>query len=206
MTQVSIREKLDLQLTVPRGVDAYWKIIRELDEIGAWSVRDIADQTNVNTASVRDFVRRLEAGRFAVRKGTRPTNQPHKPAPIYRLLKAPHYTPRLRRDGSELPECINDRLWRTMKMAKRFTSQELTELASDEARMMKLYTVKKYIQHLVRAGIVQTLIPGAGKRAAVYRVGNNIGPQAPKILRCHSVYDPNKDQIVGETLGEEVTL
>jgi hypothetical protein len=31
----------------------------------------------------------------------------------------------------------------------------------------------------------------------------NTGPEAPKVLRSHMVFDPNRQSLVGETFAEE---
>ena len=50
------------------------------------------------------------------------------------------------------------------------------------------------------------VVKGGANKQAVYRLFKNLGNEAPKILRCHAVYDPNSETIIGEADAAEVSL
>ena len=73
MRQGSIRDTLAIEIKVPRGFAGYWQIIRDLDQQGPWTIREVSDQTNVKIKEVQDFVWRLHKGGYAEIIGIRET-------------------------------------------------------------------------------------------------------------------------------------
>lgn len=114
-----------------------------------------------------------------------------------------HTTPRVRRDGTILPEAGQERLWRAMKILKTFTVRELAAAsAADDATPVPEPTANTYVVHLRHAGIVALESPGAHNR---YRLARNLGGAAPKILATRAVYDPNSGKIVGNPVIREAS-
>lgn len=186
-----------------RGQDFFWKVIRELDACGPWSVLDInarSSATKTSKASVRDFVRRLQLAGWVEQVGERPTRT--SPSPLYRLRRDQVETPRLRRDGTPLPEPATATLWRTMKMLQTFTASDLAALATTPERRIGRVTATSYLKRLHAAGVVACIQPGGARKEARYRLVRNTGAKAPQILRGLKVWDPNTNELIAD-LGEE---
>lgn len=196
-----------LTLHVPRGHDGFWTVIRQLDAEGPWTQRDVVDRCNVDRASIKDFVLRLVAGRFAEQVGVKPNRGTgNVDAKLYRLLRTQLETPRLNRKGEPYPEPLYATLWRSMKMTKVFTVEELAQLASTEERPITVARTRNYLNHLERAGVVlRAPSPSRGKTVH-FRLARNLGPKAPSVMQTHVVFDPNSRQVIGEAVATEVRL
>lgn len=200
MARRPTNEMAQLNLRVPRGHNGYWAIIRELDAQGPWGVPDVTDRTNADRASVKDYVLRLLRAGIAKNVGERSPKAGKVWVQLYRLTEHPIQTPRVDRKGNRLPEPTIETLWRTMKMATRFTLFELAELASTPERPVSQATVKRYVRYLERSGIVLPI----DKSRTTFRLVRNLGARAPIILKTLSLYDPNAGAILGETDAREV--
>lgn len=205
MSRRPYQDYVALNMKVPRGQEGFWSVIRELDGNGPWTIADVDARCNVSKDTVRDYVKRLERGGFAREDGVVSAYRGGL-TKLYRLTRHQVDTPRLQRDGTELPETINSLLWRTMKMVKLFSAAELAQAAATEARPVRVSTATAYLKHLHAAGIVQTVRPRQGSRAAHYRLARNLGAKAPMILAAKAVYDPNEDKVVGVADALEVRL
>lgn len=191
-----------LNLRVPRGIDGFWKIIREMDETGAWTITEVANRTNVHKRNVSGFIQGLVAAGIARQVGSGTPNRGLPGAVSYRLARRPMTTPRLTLDGLERPETAIEVLWRTMKLAKAFTAYELAELASTRERPISPETTRRYLRDLAQVGVLSRA--GSG-RAIRYRLVRNLGARAPKILQAHVVFDPNANVVLGEAEAREVS-
>lgn len=183
--------ELSAGVTVLRGEDAFWEIIRELDQAGPWTVRQVTERTNVSRPQVADFVKRLKLGGVAVAVAAK-ANAHVASAIIYRLAKRPLQCPRLGKDGSPRPESGRDLMWRAMKMLRRFTASELAEACQG----VTASAVQSYCWSLAQVGVL-------AKAGSQFRLVNNLGAQAPKILRAQLVYDPNARAVVGRAVASE---
>ena len=187
-------EMVQLSLAVPRGEAGFWSIILELDKAGPWTVRQVGDRTQVSVQQARFYIRKLRLGGFAEVVETRETgNLPD--AIVYRLAegKKPALAPRLSKDGVELPETAKEKLWRAMKMAKKFTLDDLVVACSDVPRS----TANGYCCALAAAGVL-------AKNGNVFRLVRNLGQQAPRVLSTKLVFDPNAKAVVGSSIATEV--
>lgn len=195
-------ERLALSAQMPIGFGGIWSIMLELDRSGPWTAGDVDKRTNVNKGTPRDFLRRLKAACYVEIVGTRITGDKAKqPAPLYRLTRRPLQPPRLRRDGTELPELQRDTIWRTIKMAKAFTVNEIVQLISRPGEApVKRNAVISYCDALTRARVLSR--SGKKGRESHYRLIRNVGAKAPMILSTKLVYDPNE----GTLLTHEVEL
>ena len=111
--------------------------------------------------------------------------------------KKTHVVPRVRRDGTILPEAGQERLWRAMKILKNFSPEDLSAASiTENAPCVPLITVKSYLRHLVRTGIVRE------QKKNSFLLIKNLGGAAPKILRTKVVYDPNNNRIIGDAVTE----
>lgn len=187
------------------GEDAMWARMRELQtRQDGFTVLDVLKGIRQRRDTIAEFVRRLEAGGFVIRTGSRPTETGL--SVVYALATKRIATPKVNRDGTERPEPKNQVLWRAMKILGRFTASELTEAASTPERPISLLTVKTYLKHLKRVRVV-TASPNRIKNREVYRLAKNLGAQAPRILSAKMVLDPNRhvlldDEITAQEVSE----
>lgn len=192
---------------VLRGHDHFWKVIRELEPRGAWSVADIRAHCGgrLDRSTIRDFVKRLVVGAYAhevVAIGG---------APRYRLLKSPATTPRLRRDGTPAEQGRGQlAMWNVMRGPlgrDGFTFRDLALYASGDAVQVTPITAQTYVRRLADAGMLHCLREGGPGRPAVWRLKPAyVGPLPPMILRGHIVYDQNRGEAVGPVDAQEVEL
>lgn len=190
--------ELTAGVAVPRGEEGFWQIIGDLDRQGAWTIRTIIEGTNASPQAVANFVSKLRLGGYAEVIGELPNEHNGRklwPSYTYRLTKRPLRVPRLKADGSPLPETGTEQLWRAMKMSKAFSPEDLAEACP----AVGLGTVRSYVAALVAAGIVSKA--GTGR----YRLARNLGARAPKILSTKLVFDPNAKAIVGTSVAREVS-
>ena len=81
------------------------------------------------------------------------------------------------------------RIWRSMRILRRFTAPDLC--ATAEAGR---WNVQQYMLALARAGYLRIAVPRkCGVRAghAIYALARDTGPNPPRIHRDGTVYDPN---------------
>lgn len=187
------RKTIDEQSPL-RGQDAYWGIIRELGANGGlFSVADITRKTNATTDIVREYVIRLEKAGYIARAGHDGSSV------LFCLVRDSRFTPRVRRDGSQVLPTRQDQMWRTMKMLKRFTAQDLAVAASTEQVRVSPVHAQDYIKHLGLAGYVCRC--GNGEYALLPT--KNTGPLAPYIQRVKQVFDPNLNCVVWRSDHEQ---
>lgn len=198
-------EMVALQARVPRGQDGFWAIIRNLDVeksalggVNGWTVAEIDARSNVDRGTIRDFVARLLKAGIATFVGEEFDPAGQSCGRQYRLTRHQIDAPRLRRDGTELPEPQTQTIWRTLRMMKSGTAEEIASHATTADRAPDLQVVRRYLRELVAAGVLIPAVEGGGKgNRSVYRLVRDLGPKAPKILRAHVVYDPNTDAVIG---------
>jgi len=204
MPRYTYLEFLQVKAEVPRGNDGIWSVILDLDQAGPWTARDVTQQTNVNAGTPRDYIRCLSAAGIVVVVGSRRTGGKNpQDAPLYRLTRRPIEAPRVRRDGSLIPEAANETLWRTMKMLKVFTASELADFACSEGRTMNRNYAHSFANALVHAGVL-VKVPSK-TRDTRYRLIRNVGARAPKILQTRLVLDPNTNTVIGRAVAREVS-
>lgn len=199
-------ELIDLNMRVPRGNEAFWELILALDKAGPWTIRQLVDRSNVTTGAIGQFVDALRLAGIAEVVERRLNGRPGlDPAAFYRLTRRPLDCPRLRRDGTELPEPQVQVLWRTMRMVKSFSPRELVDLASEGGRSINLSHARSYVSLLISAGVVVQQKSNGHGQEGLYRLKRDLGPRAPKILHARIVFDPNSSQVLGEAKAREVS-
>lgn len=175
------------------GGDDYWQIILNFDRGGPWVIDEIAAESQVNKETIKAFVQRLVKGGYA--------------SPVFNALGMPlgyslakrlPVKPRLKADGSELPETMLETMWRSMRMAKTFTAQSLADFGSQRDTKISLETARRYLRDLSDCGIIAPL------GGWTFRLVRDLGPRAPRILHAHIVYDPNSLSVIGEPVAREV--
>ncbi|MCS4534278.1 hypothetical protein [Neisseria montereyensis] len=100
--------------------------------------------------------------------------------------------PRLHRDGSLCAPLKVDTLWRTIKIIKQFSNEELYQHVN-MTQSISRKTVSQYTAALTKAGYLVNVGTGKHKR---YQLVKNTGAKAPRLLDVTEMYDPNLDQIM----------
>jgi hypothetical protein len=82
------------------------------------------------------------------------------------------------------------KLWRSMRVLRRFTVPDLIATAPGTKRK----SVQCYVVRLARVGYLARE-PREGNDIQIYRLVRNTGPYAPMLRRGDAVYDPNKKAV-----------
>lgn len=188
-------EMVQLSLAVPRGEDGFWSVIKALDATGRpWTANDVIRRTNVARRLVTGYLRKLRLGGFIELVDTQPAGRGSIPAAhVYKVVKKPVAAPRLKKDGTALPETAKEQLWRAMKMIRIFGAADLVEACPE----IPLATARNYACSLAAAGVLS-------QNGHVFRLVNNLGHQAPKVLAAKLVFDPNSKKVIGKSVAREV--
>ena len=179
------------QITRGHGQDAVWSEIRQVQD---FTIAEIAGVVDMKKASVKEYVKRLQAGGYVV-----PADD-FKTSFRYLLVKdTGRETPRLRKDGSPVSQGAgNENLWRAMRMNAQFSITDLVVLCNTEKIQVKERSVRDYVGALLQAGYLRVLRkakPSTGQ-TAIYRLIRNTGPRPPQIQRVKQVFDPNLGEVV----------
>ena len=100
--------------------------------------------------------------------------------------------PRVRRDGSFIPENAQTRMWWAMKVLKNFSALELVAYASLPERRISEVTAADYCHWLTRGGYLRVESEGPTR----WRFIRDTGAKAPQILRVKQLLDVNTGEIV----------
>jgi hypothetical protein len=187
-----------LNVRVPRGIQAYWDIIRELRE---FTIHDIDQRCAVEKDVIGDFVRRLARAGYIIEVAEGDDD-----AKVYTLIKDQAEAPHLKRDGSPAaePGKGRDYMWRAMRMLNDFDAEDLASASCVDGFTVHLRTAKDYIYHLHKAGYLAMVSPainghkaGTGKLSRYkLRPDRRTGPLAPQIQRTKFVFDRNLQRVV----------
>lgn len=199
----SIIELMELSHRRKSGIDWTWAQVRELLRANrGFSAAALqgcigGGQTLATTNGwLRSWVK---AGYLRAEAGTAGLG------PVYLAgHRTTHTTPRVRRDGTILPEAGQERLWRAMKILGTFSVHDLAAASvAEDAGPVPLLTARRYITHLLGVGVVAAVGQSTGPDAR-WRLIKNLGGAAPKILQTKAVYDPNANRIIGKPTVREV--
>lgn len=176
-----------------------WAAMREM---GVFTQRDLLRAVNrgcsrddeLLESTSKDYLRGLEmAGFLSVKRGKK--NEAH----VYTVaLDSGVRAPRVRKDGSLLPESGRMRMWKAMQVLGEFSVSELTAAASLDTAKIAPSEARSYCQWLARGGYLQ------GMQSDRYRMirARYTGAKAPQILRTKQLYDPNTDKVAYATRPE----
>lgn len=189
--------KIEIQRPL-RGFEHYWTVMKQLAaELGTFTTNDVEARCS-GVSDVADYLKRLERAGIAEKTGE---TEPGAGAPrlVWRLKRTHGPAPRLRRDGTEIPMDGQQRLWIAMRSLGVFTVAELAYAATLDAPV-PANTAASYVRRLQAAGYLV-------RQGDSYRLkpSMNTGPEAPKILRTHTVWDPNRRSLMGQATTEEVS-
>lgn len=172
-----------------------WAAMREARE---FTIYELCLNTAMPRGRARDYIVGLvRAGILGVIPGKRRGN-----FDVYHLERDMGVNaPRVRRDGSFVPESGRTRMWKAMMVLGCFSVRELVAAASLEDAPVSHEEAEYYCRWLYQGGYLQRVSMN------VYRFvpARNSGPKAPQILRVKQLYDPNTDKVVaiGEGTGRD---
>lgn len=180
------------QAGAPTLRDRLWSVMRE--RRNEWLTLNeimIAIGERVSKGTIRDYL--LGYAKAGYVEATKPERFQRAQ---YRLLHDVGVdAPRIKKDGTEAPLPGRTRMWRAMRILKRFSIQELLAhtvggepIAEAEA--------ETYCRTLARAGYLQG--PGEDGRYVIVPARWS-GPRAPMVQRTRVVWDPNLGKIVWPT-------
>ena len=185
-----------------RGFEHYWSVMKELSvDCGEFTIADVEARSNGGGPNdVWDYLKRLTLADLAEKTGaTREGAGPGARAVVWRLKRTHGPAPRLRRDGTEVPMDGQQRLWIAIRSLGVFTIPELAYAATLD-RPVPPNTAASYVRRLQAAGYLV-------RQGASFRLkpSMNTGPEAPKILQTHSVWDPNRRVVMGQSTTQQVS-
>ncbi|SBW10066.1 conserved hypothetical protein [uncultured Desulfovibrio sp.] len=172
-----------------------WAAMRELH---TFSVSDLAHAAGVDRHAYRmdDYLGSL------VRAGILGKDKPARfAAATYTLLRDLGVdAPRVRKDGSMLPDTAQERMWRAMKVLRTFSVQDLVVHASLPDDAIAPSAAAVYCQWLARGKYLISMTR-SGNDVVRYRFVYDSGAKAPQILRVKQLYDCNLGKIV---VGDDI--
>ena len=105
--------------------------------------------------------------------------------------------PRVRQDGTILPDSGRHRMWNAMRVLKAFTVAELVNTASLPQAPIAESEARHYCLWLERGGYIICTGGTYSFISAKYT-----GAKAPQILRVKALFDPNLGAVVCEARPE----
>jgi len=188
---------------VLRGRDHYWSVIMDFAmREETFIARDVFGKSNVpDSGDIRAFLKCLTLAGYVESTGENPVS--------YRVIKKQAATPRVRPDGSVIEGVgRNQAMWNLMRGPvgrSGFSADDLVQKASTDEVKISVDCAKRYIKRLDDAGYLVLRQKGGKHRPPEWRLLPHMmtGPDAPKVLKSRMVYDPNRQQMVGEVLAEE---
>ncbi|MBF0368564.1 MAG: hypothetical protein HQL52_03815 [Magnetococcales bacterium] len=178
----------------PKGLDWVWAVMRER-RVFTW--QDLIDHTNVDGSSITTYLTSLVRGGYLEKEGV---GGLHNPATYTLIRDVGVDRPRLRKDGSKVPEQTNQKVWRLIKTFGDFSWEDLSHYPG-----IKPAAAQDYIQNLARAGILVTVQEATHASKARYTLpsSHNTGPKAPQVKRNKTIFDPNTGKAHHKTGGSK---
>ncbi|MGS0980610.1 hypothetical protein [Burkholderia glumae] len=140
-----------------------WEFIRA--HADSFTVFDIEKATRLDLATIRTYVQWLERGGFvAVTNDTRTSRQRKQ----YRLVRNVGIeAPRIDKAGKLLAPTGQENMWRTMRITKTFTAEELAARSTTDQTSVSVASARNYITDLARAAYLLVVDPGHPYRPGV---------------------------------------
>lgn len=175
------------------GREAVWKAIRELK---TFTVQDLNRVSGETVAAARDYVHGLCAAGFVEPAGTSdgPSGHPgaFKRAKFSLIKDQGVDAPRVRKDGTIVPEPGRDRMWRVMRILKEFSIRDLSVQSSLPEAPVAEGEAGFYCLYLARAGFLYEIEPNKRFR---FLPSQYTGPRSPMIRRVREVIDANTGEV-----------
>lgn len=100
-----------------------------------------------------------------------------------------------------VPSEARERMWRAMRILRRFRLRELLQVAEVPRRK----AAERFVQDLTRANYLSVAEPARGCDGSVYALIRNTGPFAPRVGRKGLLLDVNLEITNLRTLRENLT-
>jgi hypothetical protein len=199
-----------VKVTLLRGPDFYWEKACEFTrKKQGFTTAELAGCTcGVANSTIQQWVKAMNRQGELKVVGSRPTRPGCKAAHVYAVARIRTERPVVRvRESVSRRGRVQQQLWTAMRTLHNFSSQELAVAASIEECIVSRVATVNYIRFLSRVGMLiaieepatkkghQGMIAGRWRLARVH----NTGPLPPQIFQARFVFDPNRDQIVGES-------
>ena len=171
----------------PRGQEHYWKVMQQLDCEAGFTVDKVYRKCNGSKTPVKDYIGRLHKAGFlevvhSEKQGIITRN-------YYTIAKRSRFAPKVNREGEVVPPTKRELMWRTIRMCKKVSRDDLVVWASLPEVQVKPNDAQDYLKHLVKAGYLK-------KKGKTYTLIKDTGPLPPKIQRIKQVFDPNLNKVV----------
>ena len=172
-----------------------WAAMRDMRE---FNIQELCIRTKMPRSRARDYIVGLvRSGILGATPGKHRGD-----FDVYHLEKDMGVNaPRVRRDGSFVPESGRTRMWKAMRILGTFSVRNLAGIASLEGAPVEYEEAEYYCRWLHQGGYLQRM------STTVYRFvpARDSGPKAPQILRVKQLYDPNRDEVIvtGERSGRD---
>lgn len=207
VTPIALKIAVAKGQRVLTGRDHYWQLMMDCDmRKQSFSVDDIFGLSNNRSRlQISDFIDMLEKAEIISRTGeTNPRGMA-----LFRVAARQSATPMFKRDGTLIADQITARqaLWNAMRspfFRNGFKLIDISVHASTDTLEINQRSARLYISRLLRAGYLIVLQKGTNASPTIWRLVQNTGPVAPKLLKTESVYDPNAEKIFGEPETVEV--
>lgn len=186
-----MRKPVD-QLKPPQKRQAVWDAIKRL---GIFTVTEVWKETALKRDTVSEYVTALEAFGCIRHTGFKTAIAGQK-AKVYEHVKEMNFreAPRLRKDGTKVTQGIGRELmWRTMRILKEFSVQDLAITASTEEHQVATSEAEYYCRYCCLAGFLKKTSDSPLRyRFLMHRY---TGPKPPQIQRVKQVWDPNTGEV-----------
>lgn len=166
-----------------------WEMILKKRE---FTISELQTECMLDKSTIYQYIRLLEkAGYVELKERGNKKGKENR----YSLIKPVSEPPRVREDGSLVTQGIGrQNMWRTMRIRKVFTLDDLVALSSTEHKVSP-EEAETYMKFLEKAGYIKNT-DGKSRPKAAYRLIKDTGPKAPMIQRIKRVWDPNLREVV----------
>lgn len=173
-----------------------WTAIRQLR---TFRVRDIEDKTRVHERTILSYLQVLTKAGILEKKKISVIGHGSLTRAEYTLVKdLGVHTPKFNKKGVNLEDTIQSRVWRAIRVTKKFSLKDLVATVSDEKNTPSASAIERYLVSLKAAGYLSKK-----KNDKIYLLINNTGPKAPQIQKTKKIYDPNLQAVVWDSGSDE---
>nr|DAR83685.1 MAG TPA: FaeA-like protein [Caudoviricetes sp.] len=180
----------------PGNRELIWSAIRQLK---TFRVRDLEDKTRVHERTILSYLQVLTKAGILEKKKISIVGHGSLTRAEYTLIKDKGVNaPKFNRKGINIEDTIQSKVWRAIRVTKKFSLKDLVATVSDEKTTPSASAIERYLISLKAAGYLSKK-----KNDKIYHLINNTGPKAPQIQKTKKIYDPNLQSIVWESHSDE---
>ncbi len=189
-----------------RGNEHMWSVVRSYGVGGTFTATDIHGRTNgARRTTVRTYLTQLVAIGHIAKAG-----EARNGSIIYRVAKAPAEPPRIGRDGTARSITLLKQMWSTIRSPlgrSGFSARDIAAYSSLADAPVSVDRARRYLRCLDRAGYLQRLTTTGAAAEPRWRLkpAMNTGPKPPAVLTATLMYDRNRNEVIGETIADEVS-